>query len=199
MGRRSAGAAQAFIKSYLTGLALIAKSDLHLNFALQAAERFTTCLLEAMRHFGNWDGTDEGLPTAVSGFFRPLFKQPADEQELLDLLRQLRHQPLNTTGITLERAATLKVLCDVYLIRRFEMMAGDASLLKEEGEESAKPSSTSSSSRSTFQPLTHPYLEAGGTLENAQAMAAHESPRTTKLYDRTGDEITLDEVERIAI
>jgi hypothetical protein len=31
------------------------------------------------------------------------------------------------------------------------------------------------------------YLEAGGTLENAQAMAAHESPRTTKLYDRTGE------------
>ena len=43
------------------------------------------------------------------------------------------------------------------------------------------------------------YLDNGGTLENAQAMAAHESPRTTKLYDRTGDEITLDEVERIAI
>jgi hypothetical protein len=38
------------------------------------------------------------------------------------------------------------------------------------------------------------YLEAGGTLEKAQAMAAHESPRTTKLYDRRGDEITLDEV-----
>jgi site-specific recombinase XerD len=43
------------------------------------------------------------------------------------------------------------------------------------------------------------YMEAGGTLENAQAMAAHESPRTTKLYDRSGDEITLDEVERITI
>ena len=41
------------------------------------------------------------------------------------------------------------------------------------------------------------YLEGGGSLENAQAMAAHESPRTTKLYDHTGDEITLDEVERI--
>jgi integrase len=36
-------------------------------------------------------------------------------------------------------------------------------------------------------------------LENAQAMAAHESPRTTKLYDRRGDEMTLDEVERIRI
>ncbi len=43
------------------------------------------------------------------------------------------------------------------------------------------------------------YLDAGGTIENAQAIAAHESPRTTKLYDRTGDEITLDEVERILI
>ena len=43
------------------------------------------------------------------------------------------------------------------------------------------------------------YLERGGTLENAQTMAAHESPRTTKLYDRRGDEITLDEIERIQI
>jgi len=30
-------------------------------------------------------------------------------------------------------------------------------------------------------------------------MAAHESPRTTKLYDRTSDAITLAEVERITI
>lgn len=43
------------------------------------------------------------------------------------------------------------------------------------------------------------YLSNGGTIEKAQAIAAHESPRTTKLYDRTQDEITLDEVERILI
>jgi integrase/recombinase XerD len=43
------------------------------------------------------------------------------------------------------------------------------------------------------------FLANGGTLENAQAMADHASPRTTQLYDRTGDEVTLDEVERIAI
>ena len=36
-------------------------------------------------------------------------------------------------------------------------------------------------------------------IENAQAIAAHESPRTTKPYDRTSDEITPDEVERIPI
>jgi site-specific recombinase XerD len=43
------------------------------------------------------------------------------------------------------------------------------------------------------------YLDNGGSLENAQLMAAHESPRTTKLYDRTDDQITLDEVEKIGI
>ncbi|HRK34500.1 MAG TPA: tyrosine-type recombinase/integrase [Candidatus Hydrogenedentes bacterium] len=43
------------------------------------------------------------------------------------------------------------------------------------------------------------FLENGGTLEAAQAIAAHESARTTKLYDRTGDAITLDDIERIAI
>jgi integrase/recombinase XerD len=41
------------------------------------------------------------------------------------------------------------------------------------------------------------YLQNGGTLEHAQQIAAHQSPRTTKLYDRTKDQISLDEVERI--
>ena len=41
------------------------------------------------------------------------------------------------------------------------------------------------------------YLRAGGTLETAQEIAAHESSRTTKLYDRSQSEITLDEIERI--
>jgi integrase len=43
------------------------------------------------------------------------------------------------------------------------------------------------------------YLENGGTIEKAQQIAAHESPRTTKLYDRTSDQISLDEIEKIQI
>ena len=43
------------------------------------------------------------------------------------------------------------------------------------------------------------YLQNGGTIESARAIAAHESPRTTKLYDRTTDSLTLDEIERIVI
>lgn len=43
------------------------------------------------------------------------------------------------------------------------------------------------------------YLRNGGKLEVAQAMANHESARTTGLYDRRNDQISLDEVERIVI
>jgi site-specific recombinase XerC len=43
------------------------------------------------------------------------------------------------------------------------------------------------------------YLKNGGTLEKAAAMANHASTRTTQLYDRRRDEMTLDEVEKIGI
>jgi len=43
------------------------------------------------------------------------------------------------------------------------------------------------------------YLKNGGKLEVAQQMANHESTRTTGLYDRRDDEVSLDEVERICI
>ena len=43
------------------------------------------------------------------------------------------------------------------------------------------------------------YLKNGGKLEHAQSMAAHSSTRTTQLYDRRSDEVSLDEVERSGI
>lgn len=43
------------------------------------------------------------------------------------------------------------------------------------------------------------YLQNGGTLENAAAMANHASTRTTQLYDRRRDDVSLDEVERIRL
>ena len=45
----------------------------------------------------------------------------------------------------------------------------------------------------------HNLLENDGRLEHAQQMAGHESARTTMLYDRRKDEITLTEVERIRL
>ena len=43
------------------------------------------------------------------------------------------------------------------------------------------------------------YMKNGGTLEVAQRMAGHADSRTTALYDRSSDEVGLDEVERIVL
>ena len=43
------------------------------------------------------------------------------------------------------------------------------------------------------------YLNNGGKLEIAYEITAHESSRTTGLYDRRDDDVNLDEVERIGI
>jgi site-specific recombinase XerD len=43
------------------------------------------------------------------------------------------------------------------------------------------------------------YLKNGGTLEKAAQMANHASTRTTQLYDRRREELTLDEVEKIRV
>jgi integrase/recombinase XerD len=43
------------------------------------------------------------------------------------------------------------------------------------------------------------YLQNKGTLEFAQKLACHESARTTGLYDRRDDEVSLDEIEKIMI
>ncbi|CAN7690156.1 tyrosine-type recombinase/integrase [Rhizobium sp. LjRoot30] len=43
------------------------------------------------------------------------------------------------------------------------------------------------------------YLKNGGTLEKAAHIANHSSTKTTQLYDRRSDDISLDEIERILI
>jgi len=47
--------------------------------------------------------------------------------------------------------------------------------------------------------LDRPREQRAALLEKAAAMANHASTRTTQLYDRRRDEVSLDEVERIAI
>jgi integrase len=43
------------------------------------------------------------------------------------------------------------------------------------------------------------YMNSGGTIEIAQRIAGHTSPSTTRIYDRSGDQLTLQEIERVQI
>jgi site-specific recombinase XerD len=74
---------------------------------------------------------------------------------------------------------------DAYrMVRR---RAGDADILTKIGNHSFRATGITE------------YLRNGGKLEIAQQMANHESARTTGLYDRRNDQVSLDEVERIVI
>ena len=43
------------------------------------------------------------------------------------------------------------------------------------------------------------YMNSEGTIEIAQRIAGHTSPATTRIYDRSGDQLTLQEIERVQL
>ena len=40
-------------------------------------------------------------------------------------------------------------------------------------------------------------MNSGGTIKIAQRIAGHTSPATTRIYDRSGDQLTLQEIESV--
>lgn len=129
---------EAMIHPYFMGLGYLAKTDLHINLAPSACERFATCLLGAMRHFGDWSGSDDTLVAAISAFLSVLGNVQGDLDELVDVLRRMRDRSSDLRGTTLDRAGILKLLCDAYLNRQFEKMAASSVLDKVE----AKPATS---------------------------------------------------------
>jgi site-specific recombinase XerD len=89
---------------------------------------------------------------------------------------------LGCTGLLSGRAMTQ---ADAY--RMISRRAADAGILTKIGNHSFRATGITE------------YLRNGGRREIAQQMANHESARTTGLYDRRDDEVSLDEVERIVI
>ena len=51
----------------------------------------------------------------------------------------------------------------------------------------------------TGQVIDPDFVQSIARVKKAAAMANHSSTRTTQLYDRRSDELTLDEVERVGI
>jgi len=76
-----------------------------------------------MRHFGSWDGTENGIGVAIAESFADVLKSKEDEQELTELLLRLHGGPANLVGLNLDRAAVIKFFCDVYLNRKFYQIA----------------------------------------------------------------------------
>lgn len=116
-----------------------------------------------------------------------------DAEEFLDAyldasgLRDEKRSPLFRTAVGKTRVLSAKRMTRRDVYRMVQRRATDAGIATEIGCHTFRATAITN------------YLEHGGTLEKAQAMANHESARTTKLYDRRDDKFSLDEIERIAI
>ena len=119
--RLTVGQRAEMVEPYLAGVGLVAKSDMYLNMAVNACERFSVALLAVLRLFRGWDGQDATLPASIA---HALPRMPADgQQELLDLLNRFRQLPPRFNDLTIERAAVLKALTDASLILVMEDQA----------------------------------------------------------------------------
>jgi AbiV family abortive infection protein len=114
------------LDAYFTGLALIGKTDIHLQFEANAFERFHYALKLAMYVNGDWNG-QEGLQAAIERYLaeRQLAVPSEDLEHLSQHLRwgaQLEAARTGISEITLEDAISMKRLCDIYFkLRAFEL------------------------------------------------------------------------------
>jgi AbiV family abortive infection protein len=96
---------------YLSGLALLAKTDLHLTSENQARDAFANALRAAMRHFGDWGGDEAALLEELHRVFTRIM--PEEEHRAL-LFRSVSIQ--SSSSGTLSDAVTVKRVTDLYLI-----------------------------------------------------------------------------------
>jgi AbiV family abortive infection protein len=114
------------LDAYFTGLALIGKTDIHLQFEANAFERFHHALKLAMYMSGDWN-RQEGLQAAIERYLaeRQLMVPSEDLEQLsrhLRLAAQLEATRTGISEITLEDAISMKRYCDVYFkLRAFEL------------------------------------------------------------------------------
>ena len=106
-------AAEPIFWPYFQGLALIAKSDVHISTEEQARVAFVSCLRAALRHFGAWDGVEASFREAFDRAFQPIITDAEHRAIAFAAL-----DPVSGTARPItERIITAKHLADLFLIR----------------------------------------------------------------------------------
>lgn len=108
---------------YLDGLGMIAKSDAHMSFEIQAVVAFYLAFKDAMRHYGAW-ATGEPFGVATKRFAAEGLRTVDDEHfdrlvEVGDSVNSGRGVP---HAMTMNDVGVMKALCDVFLLRTFQKL-----------------------------------------------------------------------------
>ena len=106
-------AAEPIFGPYFQGLALIAKSDVHISAEEPARAAFITSLRASLRHYGVWDGEEGSFRDALDCAFRPIITEAEHRAIVFAALDPVAgdERPI------LEKMVTAKHLADLFLIK----------------------------------------------------------------------------------
>ena len=140
-------------------------------------------------------GVNEGAGAALEAARRPDAEQLPHEQPEIQAA-DLQEQALEDVAVSAQVHAAHPSGCVEMRMGTFEAFtAPTLAMIKRRAAAADLPPSTCCHTfRATW--ITA-YLSNGGTLEHAQQIVGHASPKTTKLHVRTAGTISVDEIERI--
>jgi AbiV family abortive infection protein len=107
---------------YLRGLALIGKTDVHLQFDLNIVEEFLAALRDGMRAYDDWDGADEFAATFET-FATRFFTEPDDRTTYVGAVEAAEAGRLDEVKIRFDQAVMFKGLADAYFLETFDRLA----------------------------------------------------------------------------
>jgi hypothetical protein len=107
---------------YLTALGFLSKTDVHIQFEMNAFEQFYRALSLAMRLYGDWP-EKELFDVTFRRLATDFKMEEAEVNRLIGFFKGFDVAPPTATGITLSEVGEIKVLCDAYLLRTFNRMA----------------------------------------------------------------------------
>lgn len=109
---------------YLRGLALIAKTDVHLQVDRNVVEAFYLALRGGMRAYDDWDGV-QPFADRFEAFGARFFTEKDDRATYVGAVELLEAGRLADIQVTFEKAVMMKGLADAYFLEKFNQLANE--------------------------------------------------------------------------
>ena len=100
---------------YLTGLGMLAKTDIHLQFELLAFRHFFLCLKSAFKTYEKWD-TKSDFMEALNKWKERIVPDEFDYENLFNLANKSLDTVDIHNKVTLKEVGQMKFICDVFLM-----------------------------------------------------------------------------------
>lgn len=115
---------------YLRGLALVAKTDVHLQFDPNVFQEFYLALRKGMRAYGDWDG-DEPFAPVFEEFASRFFTDDQDRTTYVGAVDLAESDRLDEIKLTFDQAVMMKGLADAYFLTKFDALAAERAAQEE--------------------------------------------------------------------